>query len=909
MAKKLLFDPEKTIFLIDGSSFLYRAYYGVRPLQTSKGEPVQAVYSFCRMIKKLISKFDAKYIALIWDSKGKTTRHDMYADYKATRQAPPSDIFDQKARIVEISDKIGLCQVATPGIEADDIIYSVAKDFEKQGWKIVVLTLDKDMGQMLNENIVMYDAFKDQVVDVPAFEEKIGVPVAKVPFYFALLGDSSDNIPGVRGVGKKGALELVNQFDSLQYLYANLDKVIRPRARKALDANKDNAFLSHELFLLQRVDTDLKEDDFTFDPKNWVQARGLFQELEFNTLLKELDKDKLLSGEIVKSKLKKLESYTFITVATQEQLQSLCRQLKDKKAFAVDTETDGVNSMECNCVGISVCCKEGEAYYVPFGHKVDEEQLSKEEVIAALKPILEDVAIKKYLHNVKFDQHVLCNLGIELKGIDFDSLIASRLLARDGQKNGLKSLSIKYFDEEMLTYAEVVKANKYENFSYVPLELATIYSASDSHQTYKLVKILKKELKEEKLLSLYENVEFPLIQVLYDMEKVGIFFDADMLVALNEKITKELRAIEEKISALTGHKAEGINLNSPKQVEHLLFYELKLPPQKMRAKGSGYSTDQSVLSALAVTHPVPGLILKYREYSKLKSTYIDALPQYINPKTGRIHTNFNQTDVATGRLSSSDPNLQNIPASGYGLEIRAAFKPKKGNVFISADYSQIELRVLAHLSKDKSLNLAFDQDRDIHAETASKLFGVPFDKVAGEQRQIGKRINFSILYGLTPYGLSKDLSISLTEAKKYIETYFAQYPQVSSWMADVITDTKKNSYVTTYFGRRRYVPGIYEKNKNLYELAKRVSINTVAQGTAAEIMKKGMIDLEKAFEKNNIDATILLQIHDELLISAPDDKKEVVEQMVKQILESVVDWKVPLKVTTRFGHSWKDVTK
>ena len=940
MAKGGKFDPEKTVFLIDGSSFLYRAYYGLRPLHTSKGEPVQAVYSFCRMIRKLISKFGAKHISIIWDSKGKTTRHEMFEDYKANRQAPPSDIFDQKEWILKIADKAGINQLATSGIEADDIIYSVGKDYEKEGCDIVIVTLDKDMGQMLSEKVFMYDAFKDIVTDVPMFEEKMGLPVKKLPFYFSLLGDASDNIPGVRGVGKKGALELVNQFDSLEDLYDNLDKVPRPRVKKALEANKENAFLSRKLFLLQYIDTDVTKEDFLFDPQDWVKARDIFQELEFKTLLKEIDKDKQLSSIVVKDKLEQWDKYNFVCVTTENMLKEVCYKIRERKVFAIDTETDGINPLQSNCIGISVCIKEGESFYIPFGHKISSgstlestasvdkagqvsmfsqplvkenqaDQLTQEQVLSYLKPIFEDKNIDKWMHNAKFDMLVLHHMGIEMQGLEFDSLLAARLVAKGKQRNGLKELSIKYFDEPMLTFDEVVKANKYKDFSCVPLELATKYAAADSHQTYKLTKILKKELKQDKVQGLFEQLEMPLVGILYDMEKTGIFLEPKKLEKLSKKITKELLIIEQKITGIVGIEYAGINLNSPKQVEELLFSHLKLPTQKKSAKGTGYSTDQEVLRSLFELHPVPALIVKYREFMKLKNTYIDALPTYINPNTGRIHTTFNQTDVATGRLSSSDPNLQNIPAdsSGYGLKIREAFIPKKGNIYLSADYSQIELRVLAHFSGDKNLVNAFLEHRDIHAETASKLFDVPFDQVTHEQRQIGKRINFSILYGLTPYGLSKDLRISMSEAKKYIDTYFAQYKDVSLWMEFVIEETKKSGYVKTLWGRKRYIPGIYEKNKTLYDLAKRIAINTKAQGTAAELMKKGMIDLEREFKEKKLDAQILLQIHDELLISVPKKQKAETEKVVKKALESVVNWEVPLIVTTRFGANWAEVTK
>ncbi|MFC1845586.1 DNA polymerase I [Candidatus Dependentiae bacterium] len=904
-------DPKKTVFIIDGSSFLFRAYYGVRPLHTSKGVPVQAVYSFCRMIKKLMKKFDARFIALIWDSKGKTTRHEMYEDYKATRQPAPSDIFDQKELILEFADLIGMRQIAQKGVEADDIIFSLAKERKKAGDTVVVITADKDMGQMLDEQTVMFDSFKEKIMDVAAFEEKMGVPIAKLPFYFALLGDASDNIPGVRGVGKKGALELVNQFDSLKHLYENLDKVKRPRQRTALEQNEKNAFLSKKLFLLQYAPTGLKKTDLKFDADNWEDARPLFAKLEFKSLLKELEAEQLSLFPVIEQKLDAHKKYKFTTVTTQKQLDDLCYLLKEKKAFAVDTETTGLRVFEDECVGISFCVKKGEAYYIPFGHKTDEPQLPREVVLAALKPILENPEYKKYLQNTKFDQLVLFNAGITVTGNIFDTLIAARLITKDWQRRKLEGLSAYYLDEPMLTFAQVVKENKYKNFSYVPLGLATKYSAIDAHQTFRLKKIFEKELKKEKFINLFEQIEMPVSQVLFRMEALGIGFDPKILTELDKKVTKELNTIEKKILAAVGNDSKGINLNSPRQVEKLLFKDLKLPPKKKSAKGTGYSTDQEVLSALAKIHPVPGLIMKYRELFKLKSTYIDTLPSYVNPKTGRIHTTFRQAAVATGRLASSDPNLQNIPAdgTGYGIEIRSAFVPKKGNVFLSADYSQIELRVLAYLSKDKNLTNAFLEGHDVHAQTAARLFDVALDEVTHDQRQIGKRINFSILYGLTPFGLSKDLGISFGDAKNYIEKYFAQYPGVSAWMDGIIEETKRNGYVTTHWGRRRYIPGIYEKNKSLYELAKRVAINTVAQGTAAEIMKLGMVNLDKNLRTKKLGAQILLQIHDELLLSVPKDEQEQTEKLVKKTLESVVDWNVPLTVSTRFGNDWKEASK
>lgn len=1036
--KKNKFDPENTIFLIDGSSFLYRAYYGVKPMHTSKGEPVQAVYSFCRMMKKLIEKFNAKYISIVWDSKGKTTRHEMFENYKATRQAPPSDLFTQKGRILQITDAIGLAKIAQTGVEADDIIYSLGKNFANQGYNVVVVTLDKDLGQMLDEHTFMYDAFKEIITDVKACEDKMGCKISKLPFYFSLLGDTSDNIPGVKGIGEKGALELVNQFDSLESLYQNLDSVPRAKAKKALEENKENAFLSYKLFLLQ----DIKEiaqkaikEEIEFDQKNWSKAKDIFTELEFKSLLKELDQDKqmgIMNIDDVKKAIESLDKNDFICVTTEEELKDLCYKLKSCQAFATDTETTGIDPLNSKCIGISVCVKEGTAYYIPFGHNWDTstyQQITKAQIDKYLKPILEDEKIGKYLHNAKFDMLVFYNAGIQMRGLVFDSLIAARLVAKAWQKNGLKNLSMQYFNEPMLSFAEVVTANKLKDFSYVTPELAAKYSAADAHQTLKLTKVLKQELKQEGMQDLYANIEFPLIEILYNMEQTGIKMDTSVLQELGIKVDVELKEIESKIKELSdlrfSHNIDSgnidlkdknledklksdqeINLASPKQVAQLLFEKLLLPVMKKSEKGTGYSTDFEVLSQLSKIHPVPGLIIKHRELSKLKNTYIDALPGYVNPKTGRIHTTFNQTDVATGRLSSSDPNLQNIPAdsSEYGLTIRQAFVPDDGCVFLSADYSQIELRVLAAISGDKNLSNAFLQDRDVHTETASALFGVPFEKVSHEQRAIGKRINFSVLYGMTPFGLSKDLEIGLAEAKSYIEKYFAQYPGVCSWMERVVEDAKRDGFVTTYFGRRRFITEIYEKNKNLYELGKRIAINTKAQGTAADLMKKGMVVLSREFDKEfgawesfgssfgacnsgqyisglskigssnfglcnsgacdfrsgdnlggNLEGQnfgqarqldmfakvepkvesevlheilheennpglflkqdlskrpqILLQIHDELLISVPEHQLEVAKNITKKVLESVVSWDVPLKITMRHGRSWKDVTK
>lgn len=908
------FDSQKTLFLIDGSSFLYRAYYGLKPLHTPDGIAVQAVFSFCRMIKNLIDTYGPQYIALVWDSKGKTSRQEMYPAYKATRQAPPSDLFEQKEYIVQFADLIGMRQVEKSGIEADDLMYSLAKDWMEQERAVVFVTLDKDMGQALTlgKEIYLLDAFKKEFSDAEAIELKMGIAIEKIPFYFALLGDSSDNIPGVKGIGKKTAVDLVAQFDSLEDMYNRLHEIKKAGVKTLLLTHKEDAFLSYKLFLLQYVPLKLSEQDLHFDALGWNQARSLFEKLGFKSLVAGAGQTKQDRVHDFQTKCAYWQNHDFVTVNTSAQLLALCDDLKKSGAFAIDTETTGLQALEVELVGISLGIFIGDharAYYIPCGHKTDEVQLSCDEIIIALKPILEDAHYKKYLHHAKYDQLIFASHGIELCGVILDTLIGASLIIKEWQSASLKKLSYTFFNEEMLSYDDVVKMHGYKDFSYVPVPLAALYSCADSYQTLRLVGVIEDALKKEKKIDqLYSTIEHPLINILYAMEKQGVDLEVDMLHQLDKKVIAQLMLIEAEIAAVVGK--ETINLNSPSQVEYLLFSVLQLPPQKKSPKGK-QSTDQEVLKSLAALHPIPALIIKYRELAKLKNTYIDALPTYINKKTGRIHTTFSQTSTATGRLASSNPNLQNIPAdpSGYGIEVRAAFKAGSGRLFISADYSQIELRVLAYLSQDKNLMNAFLLKQDIHRETAARLFDVDVMTVTHEQRQLGKRINFSILYGLTPYGLSKDLNISFKDAKYYIERYFQQYPQVSAWMGSVIEKAKEYGYVETLWGRRRYIPTIYEKNRTLYEEACRIAVNTVVQGTAAEIMKLGMIAVDKLLTEQFLDSYMVLQIHDELIISALERDVVAVEQHVKQVLEKIVTWNVPLEVMTSSGVDWKEVTK
>lgn len=913
---------EKSVFLIDGSSFLYRAYYGLRPLHTSKGKTVQAVYGFCRMIKKLIDTYAVKYLVVVWDSKGQTDRQKIYEQYKATRQSAPSDLFEQKEYIQKFVNLVQIEQLELAGAEADDLMYSLAKKVNKKGYDAVIVSSDKDMRQAINDCTFVLDPFKDSFMDLQACHERYGFNVNKLPFYFAVLGDASDNIPGVKGIGQKGATELVQMFDSLSDLYQNLEKVSKERTRMLLEQSKENAFLSEQLFLLKTYDiaTDIK--DIEFDLKNWAGALSLFQELEFKSLVLDIEKNygKKSDQKWIEAAIPLEEKYQFVLIDSEEKLIELCQKLQEHKAFAIDTETTGLDPMQSQLVGISICYQEGISFYIPFGHQLEQQQslfiggsselpqLNKDLVFSYLKPIFEDNSMQKFLHNAKFDQLVLMQSGINLRGVSFDTMIAASLVLKEWEKKGLKDLSRQIFEEDMMSYVDIIKKHQALDFSYIPLTDSTIYAAADAHQTFKLASYLQKELKDKGLDKLFYEIEMPVHEVLVKMQHEGINCDPDILSTLGFKIFADLSKIEAEVFAIIGRN---INLNSHKQIRELLFEELKLTPHGKSNKGNVFSTDAQVLEKLAGEHVVPRMILKYRELYKLKSTYVDALPTYINPKTGKIHSSWNQTLVATGRLSSSDPNLQNIPrdGQGYGVDVRSAFKAQEGWSFVAADYSQIELRILAEFSEDKYLMDAFLKNKDIHIQTAAKLFDIEERLVTSDQRSIGKRINFSVLYGLTPYGLSRDMQVSYSEAKKYIDRYFEKYADVQKWMDEIVVLSQERGYTETLFHRRRYVPGIYEKNKTLFELARRIVINTPAQGTASEITKLGMIAFQKALSSLGLKAKILLQIHDELLVSCPDFEVKRVEELLKSCLESVVNFKIPLIVSTKIGKSWRDVTK
>lgn len=901
----------QTLFIVDASAILYRSYYGLKPLSTSHGVPTQAIYGFWRAIKKITDDYKPLHLAIVWDAKGGSFRNELFSEYKAGRQAPPSDLGQQRDGIQKIAEAMGVCQLTQLGYEADDIIASLVA--QAQYDHAVIVTPDKDLAQLVSDRVTVFDPFKNIFVTEDVFIKTQGFNPHKTIFYHSLLGDSSDNIPGVAGVGKKTALELVQQFGSLKEMYENLEKVEKVSLRKKLEAEKENAFLSETLFTLKPPLLTIKENEFAYSPDNWVKAESLFREYEFSSLVPAAHR---AATAIAEPQLPEHDSWECIIVRSLDEVQKIADEMTAINGdvwVGVDTETDSSAAVSAMLVGLSISYTTTQSYYIPIAHK-EVSSFTFAHVKKILEPVLVRQNIKVAMHNAKFDLLVFAAAGWQNFPLAFDTIIAAHLLPLPIQKLGLKALSLGLLNERMLSFSEVV-VPPYKTFADVPVDDASRYAAHDAIQTLKLAQKFDNDFKKYPTLQkLFYELEVPFMKVLYGMERRGIGLNKAHLEAVRQKVLHAIAQVEQKLEAAI--EAAGvmvipgtINWGSPRQMEILLFDQLGLMPLKKSPTGKR-STDYEVLEALAKIHPVPALLVEHRELMKLNSTYCEPLPEAVNPVTGRIHTSYNQTAVVTGRLSSVEPNLQNVPTSGtYGLEIREAFEPRPGALFISADYSQIELRIVAHLTQDPVLLDAFFNDRDVHAQTAAQLFDVAIDAVTHDQRQLGKRINFSILYGLTPYGLAQDLGIGMGEAKGYIEKFFQKYAKVKEWMDAIVEIGKAQGYVETFFGRRRYLPELQEKNKILFESARRAAMNTPVQGTAAEILKVAMVRLDEAFKAFGGRAALLLQIHDEVLIEVDAEIAEKVSEVTQKIMETVVPWEVPLKVTIRSGRNWGEVTK
>ncbi len=892
--KKILFRWSKEpLFVIDGSSFIFRAYFAIKGhLSNRKGLPTKAIFGFTQMLLKLLREKDPQYVVICFDAKGPTFRHEIYEAYKANRPPLPDDLAVQLPYIREIAEAFGIPILEIPGFEADDLIASLATKLDHP---VVIVGGDKDLLPLVSEKIILWDPMKDEVIDLQTVKERYGIEPPKLLDVRALAGDPSDNIPGIPGVGEKTALKLVKEFGSLENVLKNASQIKQKRLRENLISYADKARLSYELVKLNtEAPVPLELEFYRRRPPDISRLRALFLELEFKKLLKELPATKNIS----------YQDYELV-IETQKARQIL-EEARKNSLLVIDIESNSKDPMRGKIVGVALCFSPPKAYYFPFGHEgLEASSQLPPEIWEAFSSLLEKETPKKIGHNIKYDLIILKRHGVEMAGLEGDTMLASYLLDPTRRTHGLDELAEEILGHSMISYKEVTKElQKGESFARVPLEKAKEYACEDAHVTYLLYQYFWPKLKEETLWSVFEKIEKPLIWVLARMEMAGIRIDVPYLKRLSEELAKKLRELEEQIFSLA---EERFNLNSSRQLAFILFEKLKLPKVKRTPKKTAFSTDNEVLEELSVYHELPRLVLIYRTLAKLKSTYVDALPKMINPETKRIHTSFNQTVTATGRLSSSDPNLQNIPVRGEeGTKIRKAFIPEKGFLFLSADYSQIDLRVLAHYSEDQTLIEAFKRGEDIHRRTAAEIFGVPPERVTPEMRRMAKTINFGIVYGMSPYGLAKELKIGRREAKAFIERYFERYPGVKRYMERIVEEARKKGFVQTLLGRKRPLPDIKSPNRTAREFAERTAINTPIQGTAADIIKLAMIQIDRVLQERNFKTRMLLQVHDELLFEVPPEELEEIKEIVRQQMEGVVTLKVPLKVNLAVGKNWAE---
>jgi DNA polymerase-1 len=879
------------IYLIDGSAYIFRAYHAMGGLSNSKGFPTGAIFGFTNMIMKTLKDKSPNRIAVVFDAPGPTFRHEMYPLYKANRPEAPQDLIVQIPKILELVQAYRLPMLSIAGYEADDIIATLTQKARSLNWGVVIVSADKDLTQLVCDGVAMWDPQKDALYDAKGVKDKFGVLPEQILDYLSLVGDSSDNIPGVRGIGPKTAGNLIQDFGSLQQIYDQMDRIIKPKLRESLITNRDKAFLSRDLAKLDEdVPIDVDIDNLVMLEPNQELLREMFREFEFKRLLDDLPA------------VKNLDFSGYKTVRTLQELPAIISEIKARGRFAVDLETTSIAPVWAELVGISLCAKEGKPYYLPVGH-IKGPQLPKGETLAMLKPILEDPAISKIGQNIKYDMIVLKNEGVNLQGVACDTMLASYLLDPSRRGHSLDDLAEIYLEHKMIPITDLIGTGKKQiSFAEVEIDQASEYSCEDADVTFRLATIMTPRLKETGLQDLFLNVELPVISVLTDMELAGVRIDSDYLKKLSIEFGENLKQIEREIYDLAG---EEFNINSTQQVGEILFNKLGLKGTKKTK--TGLSTSLAVLEELAFQHELPKKILEYRSIFKLKSTYADSLVNLVNPRTGRIHTSYNQAVAATGRLSSSDPNLQNIPIrTTEGRKIRKAFVPDKDHVFIAADYSQIELRIMAHLSQDKRLLEAFDSGEDIHSITAASVFGLPLSLVTPEMRRKAKEINFGIIYGMGAFKLSNQIGVSLKVARQYLEDYYLTYAGVKKYMEEVPDEASRVGFVTTILGRKRFLPDLTNPNKVAQQAARRIAINTTMQGSAADLMKVAMINVHKRLEAENLPVKLILQVHDELVLEAHENHVDAAINLLRFEMEHAYELSVPLVVDVSVGNNWDE---
>ena len=892
---------KKRLFLIDGMALAYRVYFAFtrNPLISSKGENVSAVFGFTNTLLNIMDTENPDYFAVIFDTPEPTFRHELYSEYKAQRTEMPQDMVDQLPRIREMLDVLKIPVVEKPGFEADDIIGTYAQLASQQEIETVIVSGDKDMMQLVNAHVKMLNPRRSgeepEWLDEKGVKEKVGLPPGKIIDYLALMGDSSDNIPGVPGIGPKSALKLLQEYGSLENVLANIGYISDKRARTALEKSPDSATMSQKLTAihcdvpLDRVPTDLRVGKADRD-----LAFKFFQSMQFRTL----------ADRFAPEQPKLTRDYRLIQ--TEKELSELIDQLKTVKKCAFDTETTHKDPMRAELVGLSFSCEDGIAYYVPVRGSEeltsDVKPLNIDAVLDAIQPLFEDESITKCAHNAKYDIIILSHYDIDVKGLGFDTMLASYLLDPSARQHNLDALALAHLNLKKIPTSKIIGSGAKEiTMDLAPIEQVSEYACEDADVTWRLWGLLQSLITEKELQPLLENVEVPLIHVLRIMEQTGVAVDELYMARMSKELETELGILEKKIFDLAGVK---FNINSPKQLGKIMFEDMGLPV--VRKTKTGYSTDVSVLEELAKEHELPRQILEYRQFAKLKSTYVDALPKLINPKTGRLHTSYNQTVAATGRLSSSDPNLQNIPIrTEIGRSIRAGFvATDNDHILLDADYSQIELRIMAHLSGDDMLLDSFQKNEDVHRRTAALVFDVEPDDVTEDQRRRAKEVNFGIMYGMGAFGLSQRIDITPDEAAQFIEAYFANYTGVQQFMVDIVHQVQKKGYVTTLLNRRRYIPEINSDNRRIRDFAERTAINTPIQGSAADMIKVAMINIQRRLEEKGLASKMILQVHDELVFDVVQNELDQVQAMVKHEMENAIPLNVPVKVEMGTGRNW-----
>ena len=887
------------LVLVDGSSYLFRAYHALPPLTNSKGFPTGAIYGVINMIKKLLEDEAATNFIVVFDAPGKTFRTDLYKEYKATRPPMPDDLKPQIEPIHEIIKAMGLPLVMVSNVEADDVIGTLSKKASNKNLPVVVSTGDKDMAQLVNKNITLINTMNHQRLDRDGVKKKFGVYPEQIIDYLALIGDKSDNVPGIPGVGAKTATKWLNEYNTLEKIIEK-SNLITGKIGEKLRANIDQLPLSKKLVTIDQ-DLDIKLNDYKSIPQNKASLLSLFKELELNTFYSQLSDE----SEPIKSSMQ--ISYDYTCILQMDHLNIWIEKCKNAALIAIDTETDSLNYIEAKLVGISISVTEGEAAYIPLNHNYEKvpSQLSTETVLKVLKPILESQKIKKIGHHLKFDAHIFARYGISLKGIEYDSMLESYVLNSIASRHDMHSVAKFYLNRNTIKFEEIAgKGVKQLTFDKIEIETATNYAAEDAEVTLCLHNYLWRELNKDKSLkNLYEKIEKPLIPILFEIEENGVLVDSKMLREQSNGLSISLSEIEKQAFVIAETE---FNLSSPKQLQEILYNKLEIPVIKKTPKGQP-STAEEVLQELSLEHKLPKIILEHRSLSKLRSTYTEKLPQQISEKTGRIHTSYHQAITATGRLSSSNPNLQNIPIrTKEGRKIREAFIAPANNCILAADYSQIELRIMAHLSNDQTLLDAFSAGQDIHKSTAGEVLDIDTDKVSSEQRRWAKAINFGLIYGMSAFGLAKQLGIPRYQAQEYIDLYFKKYPQVQTFMDKTKEKAREYGYIETLYGRRLYLPDINSKNGLRRKYAERSAINAPMQGSAADIIKLAMIDVSKWLRSEKVPAKMIMQVHDELVLEVRSDVISDIKDEIINIMESTVSLKVPLIVDVGTGKNWDE---